>query len=298
MAADEKIMNQGDKITNKITIKDKYTIGELIGIMSFLRSEQGCPWDREQDHISLRENMLEEAYEAIDAIDSGSADRICDELGDVLMQVVFHAQIASEKGDFTFDDVISGICRKLISRHTHIFAGDEAATVAEVIETWEKNKRREKGHSSRGEVLLDVPRSLPALLRSYKVQKKAAGSGFDWPDAAGPREKVFEEMAEIENCLAETESNTGTGIDEQPGQEQKREELEREVGDLLFSAVNYARHLDVQPELALNNSADRFIRRFVEVEKLAEARGLVLEAMSLAEMDQLWDQVKELEKKT
>lgn len=258
-------------------LKERYTIDELVAIMSFLRAENGCPWDREQDHASLRTNMLEEAYEAIDAIDSGSADRICDEMGDVLMQVVFHAQIAAENGDFTFNDVVSGICRKLISRHTHIFAGDEARTADDVIDTWEKNKRKEKGQKNQGEVLAEVPRSLPALLRSYKVQQKAALSGFDWQDERGPRDKIDEEIVEIESCLAEGGS---------------RRRVEHEVGDLLFAVVNYARHLGVQPEMALNNTADRFISRFIQVEKLARSTGRQLADMSLEQMDELWDQVK------
>lgn len=273
-------MNQSD---NDFTIKERYTIEELIAIMRFLRGENGCPWDREQDHVSLRNNLLEEAYEAIDAIDSKIAARICDELGDVLMQVVFHAQIAAENGEFDFNDIVGGICRKLISRHTHIFAGDEAKTAEDVIETWEKNKRKEKGQRSRSEVLADVPVTLPALLRSYKIQQKAADAGFDWQDAAGPKEKIFEELGEIEQCLATPDC--------------RRDELEHEVGDLFFAAVNYARHLNVQPETALNKAAERFIRRFSQLESLARKQGNNLENMNLTQMDELWEQVKTEEKK-
>ena len=146
--------------------------------MAFLRSDGGCPWDRAQTHASLRKNLVEEAYEAVDAIDSGCPDRLCDELGDVLMQVVLHAQLAMEAGDFTFDDVVTAICRKMISRHTHIFGDDHASTPDEVLDTWEKNKLKEKGFKTQSQVLHDVPRSLPALQRGYKSSAKSCPGRF------------------------------------------------------------------------------------------------------------------------
>jgi len=258
-------------------MKEHFTVAELLDLMAFLRSDQGCPWDREQTHRSLRQNLLEEAYEVIDAIESGKPDRLCDELGDVLMQVVFHAQMAQEAGAFTFSDVVAAICNKLISRHTHIFGPDRAATPDAVIPNWEKNKKREKGLDSQTQVLLDVPRALPALQRSYKVQQKAAQVGFDWDKADGPRQKIEEELAEIKEA-----SN--------------QDHLEDELGDLLFSVVNYARHLKVQPEMALNRSTEKFIRRFAALEARAEASNLKLGALSLSEMDRLWDDVKQDEK--
>ncbi|NLO36410.1 MAG: nucleoside triphosphate pyrophosphohydrolase [Clostridiaceae bacterium] len=257
--------------------KNEFTVAELLDLMAFLRSEQGCPWDREQTHGSLRQNLLEEAYEVIDAIESGQPDRLCDELGDVLMQVVFHAQMAAEDGTFTFSDVVTAICNKLISRHTHIFGPDRASTPDAVIANWEKNKKLEKGLESQTQVLLDVPRTLPALQRSYKVQQKAAQVGFDWAEADGPRQKIEEELAEIQAA---------------PNQER----LEDELGDLLFSAVNYARHLKVQPEMALNRATEKFIRRFAALEALAESRQLKLGTLPLAELDRLWDTVKQDEK--
>ncbi|NLB44785.1 MAG: nucleoside triphosphate pyrophosphohydrolase [Clostridiaceae bacterium] len=258
-------------------MKEHFTVAELLDLMAFLRSDQGCPWDREQTHRSLRQNLLEEAYEVIDAIESGKPDRLCDELGDVLMQVVFHAQMAQEAGAFTFSDVVAAICNKLISRHTHIFGPDRAATPDAVIANWEKNKKREKGLDSQTQVLLDVPRAVPALQRSYKVQQKAAQVGFDWDKADGPRQKIEEELAEIKEA-----SN--------------QDHLEDELGDLLFSVVNYARHLKVQPEMALNRSTEKFIRRFAALEARAEASNLKLGALSLSEMDRLWDDVKQDEK--
>lgn len=258
-------------------MKEHFTVAELLDLMAFLRSDQGCPWDREQTHRSLRQYLLEEAYEVIDAIESGKPDRLCDELGDVLMQVVFHAQMAQEAGAFTFSDVVAAICNKLISRHTHIFGPDRAATPDAVIANWEKNKKREKGLDSQTQVLLDVPRALPALQRSYKVQQKAAQVGFDWDKADGPRQKIEEELAEIKEA-----SN--------------QDHLEDELGDLLFSVVNYARHLKVQPEMALNRSTEKFIRRFAALEARAEASNLKLGALSLSEMDRLWDDVKQDEK--
>ncbi|MEA4889256.1 MAG: nucleoside triphosphate pyrophosphohydrolase [Clostridiaceae bacterium] len=273
--------------------KEHYTMEELLTIMAFLRSDRGCPWDRAQTHDSIRKNLLEEAYETIDAIESGKPERICDELGDVLMQVVFHAQMAREAGSFAFSDVVDGICRKLISRHTHIFGQDHASTPDEVIDNWEKNKRQEKGLRSQSQVLTDVPRSLPALQRSYKIQQKAAQVGFDWDDAAGPRQKIDEELGEIEECVQKCRHavDDGTMTSEEAGHL-----IADETGDLLFAAVNYARHLHVQPEMALNRANEKFIRRFAAVEQLAKKRSLDLEVMSLTEMDRLWDEVKQQER--
>lgn len=270
-------------------LKERYTIEELRALMAFLRSPEGCPWDREQTHDSIKKNLLEEAYEAIDAIDSEDPAKICDELGDVLMQVVFHAQMASEDDCFDLDDVISGICRKLISRHTHIFAGDNSGTASEVLGLWEKNKKKEKGLKSQSQVLKDVPRSLPALQRSYKVQQKAAGVGFDWEDKQGPLDKIHEELAEIVQAELETQAAIEAG---EMTVEQAGRVIAGEVGDFLFASVNYARHLKVQPEMALSSSTEKFIRRFTAVEEMAAQEGLNISDMSLTELDMLWDKVK------
>ena len=270
-------------------IRNKYTMQDLIEIMAFLRSEQGCPWDRVQTHASLRKNLLEETYEAIDAIDSGRPEKLCDELGDVLLQVVLHAQLAMEAGQFDFSDVVSSISRKLISRHTHIFGEDRAETPEEVIETWEKNKIIEKGLSSQAQVLEDVPRSLPALQRSYKVQQKAAQVGFDWVDASGPRAKIDEELKEIEAILASSRQKVLAG---RLNPEAADKAVAAEVGDLLFAVVNYARHLKVQPELALNGTTDKFIRRLSRVEELARLHDSNMADLDLAALDLLWEKAK------
>jgi tetrapyrrole methylase family protein/MazG family protein len=237
--------------------------------------------------------MLEEAYEAIDAVESGQPERLCDELGDVLMQIVFQAQVAREAGQFAFDDVVGAICRKLISRHTHLFGDDTATTPEAVIDTWEKNKLKEKGLQKQSQVLTDVPRSLPALQRSYKVQQKAAQVGFDWDDASGPRAKIDEELQEIEECLSVCQAGVHAGSLTAEAADRL---IAGEVGDLIFATVNYARHLKVQPEMALNQTTERFIRRFAQLETLAEQHGQNLSDLSLMEMDQLWEQAKAMEK--
>lgn len=281
-----------DVPADTFTIKDRYTMAELRAIMAFLRSDQGCPWDRVQTHESIKKNLLEEAYEAIDAIDSERPERLCDELGDVLMQVVFHAQMASEEDQFTLDDVIAGICRKLISRHTHLFGEDKADTPEAVLDNWEKNKLKEKGLRSQSEVLQDVPRSLPALQRAYKVQQKAAQVGFDWDDPSGPRAKIIEELDEIEACRQQTAVQVAAGT---LSPEQAGRLIAAETGDLVFAVVNFARHLKVQPEIAANLTTDKFIRRFARMEQLAAADGLAFDGMSLSELDELWDAVKQEE---
>ena len=211
---------------DSFALKEHYTLDELLVIMAFLRSDKGCPWDRVQNHDSLRKNLLEEAYETIDAIDSGSPERLCDELGDVLMQIVFHAQIAREAGKFDFTDIITAISRKLISRHTHLFGDDHADTPDAVLENWEKNKKREKGLQTQSQVLTDVPRSLPALQRSYKVQQKAAQVGFDWDDPAGPRAKIDEELDEIEQSVRDSRLAIADGsMDEEIGRASCRERV-------------------------------------------------------------------------
>ena len=244
--------------------------------MAFLRSPAGCPWDRQQTAKDLRQNMLEEAYEAVDALASDQTSHSVEELCDVLLQVIFHAQIGAESGSFYFSDIVSAICRKLISRHTHLFGEDKADDAAAVLDTWEKNKQLEKGYAEQSQILRDVPQSLPALLRSYKVQQRAARVGFDWPDRSGPREKIQEELAELEEALAVADQNRA----------------EDELGDLLFAVVNHARHSKIQPEVALAGATEKFIRRFTAVEQLARSRGQDLAELDLTGLDKLWEEVK------
>lgn len=251
-------------------------MGELIEIMSFLRSDKGCAWDRVQTHESIQGNLLEEAYEAVDAIQTGDPAKLCEELGDVLLQVVFHAHIAGESGTFGFGDIVSGLCRKLISRHTHLFGNDIAQTSDAVLETWEKNKHEEKGFQSTREAMKDVPRGMPALSRAYKLQKKAANVGFDWPSPEGARGKIHEELDELFVEVGRRDA----------------QRMREEAGDLLFAVVNLLRFLKIDPESALMASSEKFVRRFDAMELIAEQIGRPLESMPLEEMDALWDAVK------
>ncbi len=254
----------------------QYTINDLLEIMEKLRGENGCPWDRVQTHESIKKSMIEEAYEAIDALDSGDDKAFANELGDVLLQVVFHAQIAKERGAFCFDDCLNEICTKLISRHTHVFGADKAADEKESLEVWEKNKKKEKGLETYTDALKDVPHYLPALMRAEKVQKKAKAAGFDWDDISGALEKVKEES----NELAEAKKSGN------------QEHIEEELGDLLFSVVNVARFLDVTAEVALAKAVNKFISRFEKVEKCVAADGKDMKELSLEELDAVWKKVK------
>jgi len=273
-----------------------YTIEDLLSILARLLAPDGCPWDRSQTHESLRRNMIEEAYETVDAIDTGLPARIKDELGDVLLQVGLHAALAERDGEFTFTDVTDNICRKLISRHTHVFGKDEADSPDAVISVWDKNKMLEKGHTSFSQTLLDVPTGLPALMRADKLQKRAAKAGFDWPDAQGALLKVTEELAEIEEALTENGKSL-FGMLSAEKEPAVYEQVEGEIGDFLFAAVNYARLLGIDPEVALNRTSRKFVRRFAEVEALTSGTDKALDEMTLEEMDRLWDAVKALEKK-
>lgn len=250
-------------------------IDQLIDIVAKLRGPGGCPWDREQTHTTLRAGLIEEAYEVVEAINTADDANLREELGDLLLQAVFHAQIAHEQGRFDFDAVARGIAEKLVRRHPHVFGEDHCADSQAVLKRWDEIKRTEKG--ARAESALDgIAAGLPALLRAEKVQKKAARAGFDWPDAAPVFGKVREELAEIEAELAAG----------------KPAAVEDEIGDLLFSVVNLARKLRVDAEPALRRATDKFTARFRQVEALARERGLALEGMPLAELDALWDEVK------
>jgi MazG family protein len=248
-------------------------IDQLLELMATLRGPEGCPWDREQTHASLRAGLIEEAYEVAAAIDASDDANLREELGDLLLQVVFHAQLAREQGRFDFDAVVRGIVEKLVRRHPHVFGADRCADAGAVLARWEEIKRGEKGGGVES-ALEGVPAGLPALLRAHQVQKKAAKVGFDWPDAAPIFDKVREELAEAEAARAD------------PAR------LEDELGDVLFSVVNLARHLRVDAEPALHRATEKFARRFRAVEALARDRGFALEGLPLAQLDSLWDEVK------
>ena len=260
----------------EFTRKEQYGIEDLLRIMKILRGENGCPWDREQTHESIRMNLLEEAYEAADAIDAQDPGALCEELGDVLLQVVFHCEMERGRGTFDFDKVADGICKKLILRHPHIFADVTADTADEVLKNWDSIKKKEKGQDTFTDTMKSVPRAFPALMRAQKVQKRAARAGFDWPDAAGAMDKLAEERGEV---LMAAESGN-------------QAQLAEEVGDLLFSAVNAARLYGVDAEEALAAATDKFIARFEQVERLAGERGVDMPGAPLSELDKLWDEAK------
>ena len=255
--------------------KDSYGVKDLEEIVRILRAPGGCPWDAEQTHESIRRNFLEEAYEAVEAIDEGSPEHLEEELGDVLLQVVMHARMEQEAGRFDLDGVADGICKKLIYRHPHVFGDVAVSGTGEVLSNWEALKRKEKGQATNTDALEAVARALPALWRAEKVQKKARKAGFDWPDVSGALDKLSEELEELKTAAAE-----GTNVEE-------------ELGDLLFSAVNAARFLKVDPEDALNGATDKFIGRFRKVEAQAAAQGKAMEDMGLEELDALWERAKE-----
>ncbi|HCC34369.1 MAG TPA: nucleoside triphosphate pyrophosphohydrolase [Ruminococcaceae bacterium] len=256
--------------------KKQHDLKDLLDIVRLLRSDCGCPWDREQTHQSVRGEFLEEAYEAVDAIDQRDSAALCEELGDVLLQVVFHSQIESESGGFAFEDVVDGICKKLILRHPHVFGDVIAETPGEVKKNWDEIKRREKGQSSYTETLKSVPKAMPALMRAAKVQNRAKKAGFDWPEISGALDKITEETAELRTAIADGQAG----------------EIENELGDLLFSVVNVSRFIKVNPERAAELATEKFISRFDRLERLAAQRGIDMKESSLAQLDALWDEIK------
>jgi tetrapyrrole methylase family protein/MazG family protein len=235
---------------------------ELLRLMHRLRAPGGCPWDREQTHASLARHLLEETHETLDAIDSGDPERLRDELGDVLLQVVFHAEVAAEEGTFDIDDVAAGVVTKLIRRHPHVFGDVHVGSAAQVLVNWERIKQEEVGREHG--VDDEIPATLPALARASKVQRRAAGFGFDWRTREGAMAKVREELAELEEAPADR--------------------LEEELGDVLFAVAALARRLSVDPETALRNATRRFGERFDRMRASAAASGVDLEGLSGAEL--------------
>ena len=256
--------------------KQNYGFEDLIEIMKILRSPEGCPWDREQNHKSIRQNFIEETYEAIEAIDNDDKELLKEELGDVLLQVVFHSEMESETGSFNINDVCDGVCKKLIIRHPHIFADIKADTAEEVLKNWDNIKMKTKSQKSQSDAMDSVSKTLPSLIRSEKLQKKAAKVGFDWPDVNGALQKVEEETQELKNAIKEG----------------NKENMADELGDLLFSVVNVSRFIKVDSEEALYHACDKFTNRFRMVENLANERGIDMEFATLEQLDSLWDEVK------
>lgn len=249
---------------------------KLVSIMAKLRAPDGCPWDREQTHQTLKKYLLEETYEVLEAIDAGNMAELKTELGDLMLQILFHAQIAAEKGVFNIKDVLEAISEKLIRRHPHVFGDVKVACAEEVLHRWEEIKACEPGYEKRKSILDGVPKTLPALARAMEISKRAAGAGFEWPDMHAVLEKVREEISELENEI----------------QIGNKERIADEIGDLLFTVVNVARWAKVDPEDALRRMIDRFIERFKQIEEVAQSSGRQLSQMSIEEMDAIWDRAK------
>ena len=257
--------------------KEKYGIDDLVQIIRLLCGEGGCPWDMQQTHQSIRNNVIEEAYEVADAVDTDDKAALCEELGDLLMQVVLHARMAEETGDFNLDQVADGVCQKLVHRHPHVFGTVKADTVVQVLDNWDAIKMEEKNQQTYTDTLLSVPRAFPGIMRAAKVQKRAAKVGFDWADSQGAWDKLHEEIDEVR--AAEQSGNADA--------------VAEEVGDLLFSVVNVTRFLKVDGEEAISKATDKFISRFDKMEQLAVSKGLNLKELTLEEMDALWDEIKQ-----
>lgn len=257
-------------------IKEKYVFDDLVKIVELLRAPDGCPWDKVQTHKTVRQNFIEETYEVIEAIDKSDIELMKEELGDVLLQVVFHAQMEKENGNFNIDDVADGICKKLIVRHPHIFGDVKADTTEKVLENWDAIKMQTKSQKTQTEAMKSVSKALPSLMRSAKIQKKAAKVGFDWPDVNGALDKVLEEFYELKQAI-----NNGDN-----------DNISEELGDLLFSVVNVSRFVKVDAEKALYDACEKFTGRFEQVEALANERGIDMSQVTLSELDSLWDEVK------
>ena len=254
--------------------KPQYGYEDLLEIIRLLRSEDGCPWDKAQTHQSIRRGLLEEAYEAAEAIDNDDPVLLKEELGDVLMQVVFHADIESDAGRFTIDDVCDGVVKKLLFRHPHVFGSECEDSPESVLVSWDKLKRQEKGQKTVADSMDSVARSLPGLWRAEKLQNKAASAGFEWPDVQGALDKLEEEVAELRRAVEE-----GGDVPE-------------ELGDVLFAAVKVGRFCACDPEDAVNGTCEKFIRRFRAVENGAAAQGREVSQLSLEAMTALWNEAK------
>ncbi len=261
----------------------EYDVKPITDVMNTLLGENGCPWDKEQTHDSLRKNLLEEAHEVVEAIDDHDMEHLKEELGDVLLQVVFHAKLAEQEGYFNFNDVVNAISEKMIRRHPHIFADVKADDAETVLTNWEEIKKQEKaGKEKKDEpqsIMSKLPLTLPALMKAEKVQQKAHRVGFDWESIEGPKAKVVEELDEIDAAMA------GNG------------DVEDEVGDLLFSAVNLARFANVDPEQALNRSVQKFVDRFRAMEAKILLDKKEFAQYTLEELDEIWDECKKEMKK-
>lgn len=256
--------------------KSEYNLDDLISIMRILRSPNGCPWDKVQTHKSIRDNFIEETYEAVEAIDTEDSVLLKEELGDVLMQIIFHTLMEEEQGRFNFDSVCDGVCKKLIIRHPHIFSDTTAETPEEVLKNWDNIKMEEKSQATFSDSVDSVAKSLPSLIRAQKVQKRASKAGMDFPSLDDAFDKISEETEELKQAVS---SNN-------------KDKLSDELGDLLFSVVNVARFLKVDSEHALYDATDKFATRFRKVENLCIERGIDMKTADISLIDSLWEEVK------
>ncbi|RMD59375.1 MAG: nucleoside triphosphate pyrophosphohydrolase [Nitrospirae bacterium] len=250
---------------------------KLLEVMERLRSENGCPWDKEQTRESLEPFLVEETYEVIEAIDEGDVEKIKEELGDLLFQIVFHCQIAKERGEFDFYDVVNTITEKMINRHPHVFGGEKVGTAKEVLIKWEEQKKKEG--KDRNSILEGIPKTLPALLMAHRLQEKVSRVGFDWKELAEVIEKFDEELMEFRAAIKSGDKG----------------KIEEELGDLFFVLVNLSRFLETNPEVALRRAIQKFIKRFQYIEAKASESGKKLSNMSLSDMDRLWEEAKGLQ---
>ena len=253
---------------------------QLVQVVATLRSENGCPWDRAQTHETLKPDLIEETYEVIEAIDAKDSTKLCEELGDLLVNVMLHSQLAKDQGDFSINDVIQILNEKLIRRHPHVFGNVEANDADEVVKNWEQIKRSESGYEDRKSVLDGIPNHLPSLHRAQKIQRKASRVGFDWDDASDVLPKIVEEIAELKESI----------------QDGGHEDIELEIGDLLFSIVNLCRFRGVQAEDALRKANRKFVSRFKRMEADLERRGKTFKDYDLVGLDRIWDRAKQEEK--
>lgn len=262
---------------NKKLAIGKYPLEPLVQVMQDLLGENGCPWDKEQTHESLKKYLIEECYEVIEAIEEENMYKLCDELGDLLLQIVFHTELASQAGSFNLEDVVAGITEKMIRRHPHVFGQVKVENTAEVLYNWEEIKKEEKKKEGQ-KIKLEVPRGLPALQRAQKIQNKVAKLGFDWQDIEGPWEKLNEEIQELKEAICQNKFSS----------------IKEELGDLLFSIVNVARFLKVEAEDALAFTNNKFIKRFRFMEKEATRKGCEIGALTVEEMDRFWERSKKM----
>ncbi len=260
----------------KFEVKDRYDIEDFRALIAALRAPGGCPWDAEQTHESIRRNVIEEAYELAHAIDSGDGENLREELGDLLMQVIFHCSMEEDRGTFDFNDICDTACKKLVFRHPHVFGEVQCENSEEVLRTWDEVKRIEKAQKTTSKTMADVAETLPALWRAEKVQKKAASAGFEWPHVSYAMAKVKEEASELEQAIAAGDT----------------ENITEELGDIIYAAVNVARHTGVDPEMAVHAACQKAIRRFEYMESLAAAEGRKIEEMPVAEQEKYYQRAR------